>query len=97
MKHTPGPWHVDGRPRHEALEIHSESRRIARSLYEGGSEDNEANANAHLIAAAPELLEALKELCDMVDGLFSIDYHAYDSFTTQPARAVIAKAEGQEP
>lgn len=51
----------------------------------------------HLHETAPDLLEALKELCDMVDGLFSGDYHAFDSFTTQPARVAIAKAERREP
>jgi len=41
---------------------------------------------ARLIAAAPDLLAALKELVDVVGG----DFHALDK-----ARAVIAKAEGR--
>ncbi len=58
MKHTPGPWKLDlglGAP-----EVVGNNRRIARVLYEGGSEDNEVDANARLIAAAPDLLGTLR-------------------------------------
>ena len=54
----------------------------------------EQEANARLIAAAPELLEALEELADLVDDLVDGIYRP-DSFTTQPARAAIAKAKGE--
>lgn len=40
------------------------------------------------------LLEALIELVDLVDGIRA-GSDTPDSFTTQPARAVIAKAKGQ--
>jgi len=69
MTHTPGPWRIDGHPGREALEIHSGHRRIAKSLYEYGSEDNEADANAALIAAAPDLLEACKLAKQHLDAL----------------------------
>jgi len=48
--------------------------------------DHDMAAKARLIAAAPDLLAALKELVDVVGG----DFHALDK-----ARAVIAKAEGR--
>ena len=51
MKHTPGPWRIDGRSGYEALEIHAKNRRIAKSLYHGGSEDSETDANARRIVA----------------------------------------------
>jgi hypothetical protein len=53
-------------------------------------------ANARLIAAAPDLLEALAELAEIVQGLLDGDdsQHSIDSFTLQPARAAITKATG---
>ena len=47
-----------------------------------------------LHALNQELLEALEELADLVDLIRSGDYTP-DSFTTQPARAAIAKATGE--
>ena len=61
MKHTKGPWKILGS---STLNIQSdrtkvgERRRIA-SLLATNAEDN---ANAALIAAAPEMLEALEEV-----------------------------------
>ena len=51
-------------------------------------------ANARLIAAAPEMLDALRELVEYLD-----DYCAeedFDSDTANAARAVIRKATGGE-
>jgi hypothetical protein len=85
-KHTPGPWTID--VAYGGWSIRSKGIMLALS---GGSistwitpEDEDA-ANARLIAAAPDLLEALKRVCS----------HGY---RTSPdwdnARAAIAKAEG---
>lgn len=49
----------------------------------------EAHANAHLIAAAPDLLEALGLLVGIVDSYGSL--HGYAS---EKAHAAIAKARG---
>lgn len=57
---------------------------------------SECDANARLIAAAPDLLDALKELAEIVDGLRGGE-GTLDSFTLQPARAAIAKATGSVP
>ena len=71
MKHTPGPWsikvvldEVDQLERQViAVPIpHSIGKHIAQICTWGGNHDPEANANAHLISAAPGLLEALKDL-----------------------------------
>ena len=53
-----------------------------------------AKEYGYVMAAAPELLEALEELADIVDGLNNGDDYKIDCFTTQPARAAIAKAKG---
>lgn len=54
----------------------------------------ETDANAHLIAAVPDLLAALEELADLVDAAYEGET-TLDSFTTQIARAAIAKARNQ--
>jgi len=62
MKHTPGPWSVGG-PTQYAYQL-----RIDPSIgvvYGGGEE---VQANARLIAAAPEMLEALKSAADALDS-----------------------------
>ena len=47
--------------------------------------------NARLIAAAPELLEALENLLKVHEGEGGTQYHAVDM-----ARAAIAKAKGED-
>ena len=51
------------------------------------------DADARIIPAAPELLEELEELADFFDAMVDGEYTP-DGFTTQPARAAIAKARG---
>ena len=57
-KHTPGPWEADDyavqSPANERLQIREQSVRIMSA---------ERQANARLIAAAPELLEACHAIC----------------------------------
>jgi hypothetical protein len=55
-------------------------------------EPEETQANAKLIAAAPDLLASLVELVDIIDNGNLADI---DSFTTQPAKAAITAAEGE--
>ena len=97
--HTPGPWRVedwkytDSRfswRRDGVPTIVSANDAIAEAfnLYRPNAEDDaesEALANARLIAAAPELLEALQNLTHPM---------ASDE-DLQNALAVIAKAEGR--
>ena len=86
MRHTPGPWKVEG------VDIYAPAPanvrpHIARVIY-GGKSD------ARLIAAAPELLEALKRYVEWQEGKFdAIDIEAE---ILAPAKAAIAKAEGKE-
>lgn len=65
MTHTPGPWFVKGQfigPRlSEDSGIQLKVARVA-----GDETDAEADANAHLIAAAPDLLEALVEAAEFI-------------------------------
>lgn len=77
LTHTPGPWRVTHHAR--CLKVESASRVICDGFR------NEA-ANAHLIAAAPDLLAALKAV---VAG------HPLDQEIRLVALAAIAKAETQ--
>ena len=69
MKHTPRPWRIEVVTDFGAPIIASDTcwkgqkRIIAKVFYHSGSEDPEVIANAHLIAAAPDLLEA----CNLID------------------------------
>jgi hypothetical protein len=77
-QHTPGPWHTAG---DQGVQIRSEKHQIAKVWTMRG---NEWKANARLIAAAPDLLEALQHL--MVAHGEQLDY------AFQQAQEAIAKA-----
>ncbi len=100
MSYTPGPWHPTlafGLPR-----ICADSRVIAdlniqegigalmgkdkNGVYKNPSLRDEIIANANLLAAAPELLEACKHMLDFCPSGLMRDL-----------RAAIAKAEGVDP
>ena len=92
MNHTPGPWCVEHLP-DDGPSIHTDEAGIARRIAGvdmGGwrkTSRKEAEANARLIAAAPELLEALRDLLSLHPGT--------ENKWTQQAQAAIAKAEGR--
>ena len=65
-KHTPGPWNIMGST--FAYTIGANGIRIATTsniVHEGSIGVHEEEANARLIAAAPDLFEALKELTEL--------------------------------
>lgn len=87
-KHTPGPWF--GRPYHDPILIQGCDEVglcIAFSCGGGGQKRDEFKANARLIAAAPDLLEALQELLASVEGV--------PCGPEAKCRAAIAKATGE--
>ena len=97
-KHTEGPWVID--------EIQTEDYRVNISSYKSNvacayhinddpvEPDEETNANAALIAAAPELLDALKKLVGWYD-CFQLKEGEADLPVIVKSRAAIAKAEGR--
>jgi hypothetical protein len=94
MSHTPGPWVVGNQdPLNFGKQRGNGTEPIGfvygPSFPERSELGREALSNARLIAAAPELLEALHALLFTAD-----DSPSYDAAITQ-ARAAIAKAEGQ--
>jgi hypothetical protein len=63
-KHTTAPWLIGENRFDYDLIIRSANNDPVCSVIYAGYSKTEAKANARLIAAAPELLEALKEICD---------------------------------
>ena len=97
-EHTPGPWAVfDRNPdeiiRDDVMTWSVPHRRICNVF--GSTRDGGVNAaNARLIAAAPELLEACKLAVDAIDGLSSQQAMPDDSYKPMLAaiESAIAKA-----
>ena len=96
FKGTPGPWRVSEKRgdlidiRHENNEPGAMSLNLAQVVARQ-SWLREAEANARLIAAAPELLEALRDLLIRTSEL---DEYGEDC-TFAKARAAINKATGE--
>lgn len=96
MKHTSGPWRVGNYAVNDyAPTIYNlDATKIATVEAWSGEEYNESEANAALIATAPELLEALQNMID----LWTPYLHCVGDIGLEKmmsARAAIAKAEGE--
>lgn len=96
MKHTPGPWKImmesnDAIIRYSDGELVSYVARI----YDGTlcPEHGTVEANAHLIASAPEMLGALKRLLRQYE-IVAPEYFNVEAAVN--AKQAIAKAEGRE-
>ena len=94
MSHTPGPWSYLMRDNYARIFLHNHPDK--QNLY--GS-DNLAGycgeANARLIAAAPELLEALEEWANCMPVLCD-DPECPDCPRVRRTRELIAKAKGEK-
>ena len=100
-KHTPAPW------RWEGDKMRGAERKLVKTSQHETLHPERAAANRALIAAAPDLLEALHEARDVVywsecDDDFSDDMARYGGPVSMKGRAllrridaVIAKAEGR--
>ena len=107
-KHTPAPWRVSSEsPRiikKDYRAIGSDAGFLIASTM--GRDDSgfyaseqEADANACLIAAAPDLYEALEDaLIDFDNWAAHEDNHPHEHLVAwaEKARAAIAKAKGEE-
>jgi hypothetical protein len=61
-KWTPGPWVVEGTASATVAARHDGAAEIAEVIATGSMTHGERRANAHLIAAAPDLYAALADL-----------------------------------
>ena len=95
--HTPGPWAVHPvKAQVDAFSPHPIP--VCQMLWPTTERsEDETEANARLIAAAPDLLEALKGLHDDLAEYQRINnIGGYDNHWMVAARAAIKKAEGGE-
>ena len=88
-KFTPGPWFANGR--YIGTAKHMSAIGECRDVNGNWCDDVKASANASLIAAAPELLEALQ------DALCALECCGKVSPVATKASAAIAKATGEAP
>jgi len=90
MKHTPGPWNIrknyDGE-----IYIQTNSTTGVYSITILCQNEDELMANAHLISAAPDLLEAC---IGLIGILTPKQYSKQFPNIYRKAKAAIAKAEG---
>lgn len=112
--HTPGPWAIKYRGKQAWIETDYSLCRVADVIlwYKPSAElIAEHNANASLISAAPDLLEALEALSKSAPSACCVDFHhqpgdyhaadescpALDRYEAAclSARAAIAKARGE--
>ena len=98
-KHTPGPWVIHG----NFTEIHPhddpDGDRVIADI-DPDCEMDSREANAYLIAAAPELLEALQGLASTTRTFRNVpkaeqEWTAMDDEALTAAFAAIAKARGK--
>ena len=92
-QHAPGPWKVSKSGRSVSacgIKISQSSRPCAASASAQEAIDRMLQANARLIAAAPDLLEELQEL---VETLERVDPGVYD---LDDAKAAIANAQSRQ-
>lgn len=92
-KHTPGPWDIeygnsDSSGGGQWYEVGP--AKVWYSYRSSDEEEQRAQANAHLISAAPDLLEALQVIAADSRWLSGEP-------TLLMARAAIAKATGEQP
>jgi hypothetical protein len=102
-KFTPGPWDVyqtailSGEV-YQVFAPKSKSRHWIANVQIDAGKDGDGKANANLIAAAPDLYEALKAIVDCHEiGSTQEEFceQVYDFI--EEAKTALAKAEGREP
>lgn len=89
-KHTPGPWSVGRYPDDGSLAVVNEKLTIAlmdQSFYGNQISKEKCEANAQLIAAAPDMLEALQDAVNWAEAGKPMDLLAINSFKELIAEA----------
>lgn len=92
-KHTPGPWHRNIKPARKYSVIFAGQNTHVAQVVSCGLAEAEIEANADLIAAAPELLEVLRAAFD-TDLTYICDMALVPSQVVMRARAIIQRTIG---
>lgn len=98
-KHIPGPWSVDG-PADNQIVWSGPTERVCFLAHSNGCDPERDIATGFLVAAAPELFEALSALHHATDlrnirGLKHIPSMRQQQDAMLKASAALAKAEGR--
>lgn len=97
--HTPGPWLIREGDEwtHDVVTHHGENTEGEPMYWNVASANgrrDEVDANLHLIAAAPDLLEALQLILPMAKGYAALQAIGSNDAYCEQASAAIAKAGG---
>ncbi len=100
-QHTPGPWHVEtwdypnATPRRSVPTVQTATDAITQlcELWPPDEREAERDANARLIAAAPELLQTLR---DLVEAVKCMDYGSLDDTAERNAKMLLARIDGND-
>lgn len=98
-QHTPGPWSVHWAMAQSGDASHIVDGRdmaelsVIATVHFHDDVEGETKANARLIAAAPDMLEALVKVEALLDAIKLTDYPVLDELYV--VQAAIAKAKGQ--
>lgn len=99
MKHTPGPWIIKrlAHSHRQTVRIIEKAKHGAIAEIKDAYHDSEGQANAALIAAAPEMIEVIKELRERLAAWMEIsdkdDARTYDQDAINQADAILARIE----
>lgn len=96
-KHTQSPWvtypRLSGSENHRGYIVRGNDKFIVADVVPRDQDGIVGGANARLIAAAPELLEALTAICD---ELLGDDEFSAKQIARHAGRKAIAKATGEQ-
>lgn len=93
-KHTPGPWIVTEYSAGMICVAGPDHKDLCAVGY-NRTEGRDDVANAHLIAAAPAMYEALSQVQAFIKTLVEADVLAYPTKLTGAVEAALAQAEGK--
>lgn len=98
-KHTPGPWKFEGKrariPDEARIITYGTGKHLAYALdFNRFDRDEEADANARLIAAAPTMLDALKVIA--LDPKIKYWLTVHDPMALRQVEGAIASTEEGE-
>lgn len=93
-KHTPGPWKVQHDPFNPNVRIVGDKELIV-CVQATDMFAKETEANAALIAAAPDMLEALENRTEILCGMSCNKDAGFHTGACEMARAAISKAKGK--
>ncbi|MBE3138141.1 MAG: hypothetical protein IMZ43_12240 [Thermoplasmata archaeon] len=87
MKHTPGPWKICD----DGINVYAEPDiAITNQDHPCAPDQDEAEANARLIASAPELLDICKDLIALY-----VNTNSHDPMFVKKGLSIISKIEGR--